>query len=418
MFKQLTFASPVLLLTLLCPYSNGEVVIFQQGVNGYSGTLDVVFRGNPGLVAGVGTPAYQTPFANDPFIEVENDSEDELFPEQGAIRFDSIFAANGGPIPGGDGGLVPANQAVLFAELEFVPDDDTSEDAEISFNRVLGNDLNRNSGSGPWSANDTWNSLGGTNPSSGGNFTGGILNLPKPINVAETGDDEFGDPEAEPAGQTFDADGNPRGILPSELNTVNINDVIAGARITIDVTDSLQAWQAGAPNLGWAINNTDDSSFEFISSDFSINALTDENGDPDLFEQALWQSRLNALGRTEEQVRPVLRVAFGISGDITGIGDPAPDGMVTTEDFDLLRSQLGNTFATRGEPGDLDFDRDVDLDDFVQFKNVWEDLNGAGSFALLVSRQVPEPSSLVLVLGILLGTAGVRSMRSTRVAKS
>jgi hypothetical protein len=204
--------------------------------------------------------------------------------------------------------------------------------------------------------------------------------------------------EAIAAPESFDAPGNPRGILPQELNMAALNDILDGTDITVDVTDSIIAWQGGAPNFGWAINNTTGGGWDFLTSEWSVASLPAE-------EQAEAQFILGLLERTEEEVRPLLRVAFGISGDVDG------DGNIDGDDFDDLRGALGNVYETRGELGDIDFDRDADLEDFARFKSLFNDAHGAGAFERLMSG-VPEPSSIVLVM--IAATCGTcrRSRRS------
>lgn len=365
----------ILLWSSMSVTALAEVVTFQQGVNGYSGTVDVAFEAIDSM----------TPYANDLFISV--DESDDGFPNQAALKFSNIFT--------NESGLVPLGEEILYAELELIVDDETSAGAEVSFNRVLGPDLNRRSGAGPWSVSDTWDSLGGDDTAEG---NPPVIEDPKPIDIDSD--------EAAAAPETFDPDGNPRGILPSELTVVNINDIIAGDRVTIDVTDSLQAWQGGASNLGWAINIDSTNSWTFLTSDWSVAGLESP------FDQALWQNRLTQLNRTEAEVHPLLRVAFGVSGDIDG------GGGVTMDDFNLLLAALGNTYATRGEPGDLDFDRDVDLEDFARFKLVYENINGAGSFAALTSN-LPEPTSgMLTVLMLSCSTLFSRLRRKSVVGRT
>jgi hypothetical protein len=51
----------------------------------------------------------------------------------------------------------------------------------------------------------------------------------------------------------------------------------------------------------------------------------------------------------------------------------------------------------QGSFGDLDFDRDVDLDDFAVFKNVFPG-GSAGLQAALAAANVPEPASVLLIV--------------------
>lgn len=331
----------------------GQVFTFQQGVNGYTGTVDTEFRSD------ASTTSFEDGF-DGPFITVDQDEGSIAGAQnqtQGAIRFENIFGA--GP------GLIPTDDTILFAELILFATSDTAEDAIISFDRVTGADLNRTSGSGPWLETDTWASLGGDTIAT---VEEPVLN-PLPIDVG---------PEAAAAPE--DPSNPLDGILPEEDNLVSLGFV------SVDVTNSLKIWQSAtnpnAANLGWAINNTTGNGWDFVASEFSIANVPSE-------DQAETQALLDFFGLAEADVRPVLSVVVGLSGDLDFDGD------VDTDDFDILRGALGNELSSNGGTGDLDFDADVDLKDFAAFKTIFNDINGAGAFENLVAG-VPEPSTAVI----------------------
>ncbi|TWT36452.1 hypothetical protein KOR34_13580 [Posidoniimonas corsicana] len=353
-------------------------VTFQEGVNGYSGTVDVEYRSDSAITA----------FPNDVAISVDqNDGStgDQNNRTQGALRFENII---------GDGpGQVPTSEEILFAEVVLYVTSNTADDAVISFNRVLGieqgsSDLvdadagipqDRNRPAGPWQDTDTWQSMGGSvvprvNPEPG------IDTLLLPTNPIEVGDS----PALAVGNEALAYDAEPGRTEPLDGRLDPDFNLSDDEFLSIEVTQSVKAWQAGAVNLGWAINNTTGNGWDFLTSDFAVSAYPPES-------QAGVQQLLDLLGLTEAEARPKLNVVFGVSGDLD------EDGDVDADDYTLLRSGLGNQLPNRGGLGDLDFDRDVDLVDFARFKVAFDEVNGAGAFAAMTAA-APEPGSAVLAL--------------------
>jgi hypothetical protein len=81
-------------------------------------------------------------------------------------------------------------------------------------------------------------------------------------------------------------------------------------------------------------------------------------------------------------------------------GDFNEDGVVNNADYVILSDNLaGHLDGPVGfEQGDIDFDGDVDLDDFGQFKELFPG-------ALGQAQGVPEPASLALVIGAIIAAA-------------
>jgi hypothetical protein len=84
-------------------------------------------------------------------------------------------------------------------------------------------------------------------------------------------------------------------------------------------------------------------------------------------------------------------------------GDFNLDGAINAADWAILRTnQLANlpstSYAQAYRLGDLTADKVSDHADFVAFKSLYDAANGSGSFALMLSAEVPEPSSILLVL--------------------
>ncbi len=95
----------------------------------------------------------------------------------------------------------------------------------------------------------------------------------------------------------------------------------------------------------------------------------------------------------------LLQVTGVMAGDLNG------DGAVNLTDYGIVRDhqQQAQLYNAQGE---LTGDGVVNLNDFRAFKTIYDAQNGAGSFAAaLEAAQVPEPSSLALVM-LLAGIAG------------
>jgi hypothetical protein len=189
---------------------------------------------------------------------------------------------------------------------------------------------------------------------------------------------------------TGELDGDP--ILQNDIESLIVPDGVvvdpefSDGFIEIDVRTSVAAWFNGATNLGWAINNSTGGGWDFLSSEF-----------------------VDPLEPADFDKRPKLTIGWVIEpGDIDGDLD------VDLDDFqDLLENlaiQLDGPIEP-GHPGDLDFDRDVDLDDFALFKGYYLAFPGNGGLAALnvVLHGVPEPSALALAMAaIALGSVSRR----------
>ena len=367
---------------LVTPPALAQQISFQDGVSGYSGTIDAEFR----------TDSVTTPLPTEAFISVDQEdgsTGDQNNRTQAALRFENII----GP------GLIPTDEEILFAEVVLLQTSATAADAVISFNRILGEDTPdpsdptpRGRTPGIWREDDTWFLLGGSvipevDPDSG------FLILPTdPITTGDSTTLTF-DNEAVNFDSPNLTQANPNdGRLADEFNLFD------DAFVSIEVTEAVKAWQGGAINAGWAINNTTGNGWDFVSSDFSIASLPPE-------DQQGAQNLLDALGITEVEARPRLNVVVGVSGDLDFDGD------IDSDDYDLLRPRLGNSLANRGETGDLDFDADVDLEDFARFKIAFDDANGGGAFAAMIGG-VPEPSTAVLALVAACGLIRGRGARN------
>ena len=112
--------------TLATPPGGSTTVTFQEGTDGYTGTVDTWVSS---IVADQDNSAQTS-------IDVDNDAY-----QQGLIRFASIVGAGAGQIPSG--------ATVTSATLTLVNDEPTSPGATLSLHRVLRS----------WVETDTWNTL-------------------------------------------------------------------------------------------------------------------------------------------------------------------------------------------------------------------------------------------------------------------
>ncbi|QDV72514.1 PEP-CTERM sorting domain-containing protein [Botrimarina mediterranea] len=115
-------------------------------------------------------------------------------------------------------------------------------------------------------------------------------------------------------------------------------------------------------------------------------------------------------------------------------GDFNTDGVIDAADYLLLAANAetnlaGLTAAESVLSGDLDGDGQNSILDFIQFKSLYEEVNGGGSFAQMIAS-IPEPTTLGLVaasaLALVTGrrrtrqpaftTAGTTSMRPQTLA--
>ncbi|WP_442482228.1 PEP-CTERM sorting domain-containing protein [Aeoliella sp. SH292] len=101
----------------------------------------------------------------------------------------------------------------------------------------------------------------------------------------------------------------------------------------------------------------------------------------------------------------------GPGGAAFSRSDLNTDGTVTQADWLLFYPNTFSDMSSLTEVqaallGDLDLDGDNDINDFGLFKLDFEDANGAGSFAAMLSgAQVPEPTGIVTSLLALVGLA-------------
>lgn len=195
-----------------------------------------------------------------------------------------------------------------------------------------------------------------------------------------------------------------------------------------DVTDAVVDWLVnGDPNQGWSISNNTGDGWDFIASEAAGPLLDADPSDIGAGDVAFFDAETIIPGVAEmdeadlpdgivfgrernedgslgavvpgtlellaENVRPQLTVFY------TGAGGPADlnfDGEVTTADYDVFLSVFGSEVdgvLPVGAIGDLDFDRDVDPGDFLEFKRLFQEATGMSLSAALA---IPEPSSIVL----------------------
>jgi len=381
-------AAATIVMTTTATASYGQSVTFQDGVTPlpgggfYDGTIDTEFRAaNPTTAQG-----------DNPSISV--DDFDGGFQTQAAIRFENLLISEGGALPDQ---VATGDFQIVFAELALWKYSPTTSGANITFNRVLGPDLDRREGSGPWGLDDTWSSLGGDLIPDQGGFLDGDPILEDDMEAASVPDFQDGFPAGDftqPRDVELYATNNDSQDLLSLFlgQGLSQQDAIAQSYFRYDVTDAVTDWVVnGQTNLGWSINNDTGDGWDIASSDEARGGITQAGVAFD-----------GVNGPAVETLRPALTVIFSAPG---GRGDLDFDGDVDTDDYQLLLDNLAVELdgpITTGATGDLDFDRDVDLADFAIFKSEFDAVNGSGAFAMAVA--VPEPAGLLLVaLGGLVG---------------
>ncbi len=90
-----------------------------------------------------------------------------------------------------------------------------------------------------------------------------------------------------------------------------------------------------------------------------------------------------------------------INGTSLDLGDFDFDGDIDLDDYQHLLTNMNRSFAaiTIGEAylyGDLDRDRVTGIGDLMAFAALYDEANGAGSFALATGVRVPEPATVAL----------------------
>ena len=166
-----------------------QTLTFQQGVNNYAAARDTRLH-----QAVDGSSGPTTNLATSSSLDIDDDTPAGSGADtQSLLRFDNLFANAAGPIPLGS--------AITSATLTF---NVTNAGSGLRLHRMLS----------PWSDTATWSSL-----------TNGVQ--PDGIESTTTPDASLGAPNS----------------------TANIPTGV----LTIDVTNSLRAWSAGATNQGWAL---------------------------------------------------------------------------------------------------------------------------------------------------------------------
>lgn len=392
-----TTALTTTIVATLTTTAFGQVALtFQDGITPlpgggqYDGTVDNEFRA-----------------ANPTTSQSENqsmsiDDFDGGFQTQGAMRFENLLVSEGGALPDE---VTDGTFEILFAELSLWVTSPTSSDANVSFNRVLGPDLDRRTGSGVWGNDDTWASLGGDLVADQGGFLDGDPIREDGTDASATPDFQVGFPlgdTSQPRDNSVYSTGNDsQDLLTQFLGAGDSQqDAIAKSFYRYDVTDAIFDWytQSGSmfgENFGWSINIDSGNGWDFLTSEFEFAEFSQAGV---VFD--------GVNGPAPETLRPALTIIYAAGP----IGDLDFDGNVDLDDYELLLDnlaiELDGPIAT-GATGDLDFDRDVDLDDFAAFKAAYEDFNGIGSLAL--SLAVPEPTAATLL--VLAGLVGGVSRR-------
>jgi glucose/arabinose dehydrogenase len=173
--------------------------------------------------------------------------------------------------------------------------------------------------------------------------------------------------------------------------------------------------------------------------------------DPDGNVGDVFEFKLNAMApkfedNTQELPERIFSIGEDLDGEIYLVGGPDPrqpfnpnrpsviirleasfpflfgdlnsDLLISPVDWNLFKAGQGTDFSGMTAQqsyyfGDLDADFDHDLSDFLLFRTAYEDFNGTGSFAAMLSA--PEPSSFALLIMSLCFTVG--AIRKNRLSK-
>lgn len=201
-------------LSLLAGGASAQTLVFQQGVGGYSGTQDTMVRSNETAAPG---DSRNVNYGSEAFVSVDgDDGSPGNKPNHGLIRFDNVFGV--GP------GLLEPGYFITSATLRL-----------FVFNP--GSGMTVHDMLAPWGENTvTWNSL-----------TGGVQ-----------------------------ADGSEAATTPvATFGANNSAENVAAGWLSIDVTASLQAAQAGVlPFRGWALLpfEAGTNGIDFHASEYTVDA--------------------------------------------------------------------------------------------------------------------------------------------------
>ncbi len=94
-------------------------------------------------------------------------------------------------------------------------------------------------------------------------------------------------------------------------------------------------------------------------------------------------------------------------------GDYNGNGVVDAADYVAWRNTLGQTASPAGTGADGNANGTIDLGDFAFWRAHFGNTAGNGSGGNLETIQVPEPSTLILVLALSIGLLHVRNQRNT-----
>jgi len=213
----------------------------------------------------------------------------------------------------------------------------------------------------------------------------------------------------------------------TRLNTANDMEVVVGRVLDSShpateeglVAGDTWSTEAGSlPLFEWGRSGGESTDPEFVEDRLVIveNAKTDAFGTREIDVTSIVASWVDgtfenngfslAGGHDEFQGAGLAnaRLVVGIPGDFDG------NGRVDFADFLILGANFASHLDGPVTAGDIDFDGDVDLDDFGQFKSVFA--SSAQAAAPQVSS-VPEPAGALLAFMAMVGCLRLRSSRKS-----
>jgi glucose/arabinose dehydrogenase len=174
--------------------------------------------------------------------------------------------------------------------------------------------------------------------------------------------------------------------------------------------DDNDVWQfVSTSNSLYAEESTGD------AGSFGASSMTPA-GDPDAWVQSIYED-LSATVLLPGGATAIARVEFVGNGGVPfDRSDLDFDGELDPDDWDVFKANHQNvpgglTAAMSYQLGDLDGDGDSDFSDFRIFKLDYITANGAAAFAGLNGSSIPEPGSLILALAATLGILVARRRR-------
>jgi hypothetical protein len=107
-----------------------------------------------------------------------------------------------------------------------------------------------------------------------------------------------------------------------------------------------------------------------------------------------------------------------LTSPIAKFGDLDSDNDIDSADWAIVRNNQNKNLSGLTQTaayllGDMNGNLTNDANDFIYFKNLYDEANGAGAFDAMLAASTPEPSAFVVLLsaGVLVCPVRRRSLR-------